>query len=492
MKFTRIKEKIRRATASALAAMMLLLPCGQAYAAQVEVTVEKLVLGEGFIIDPTLVTVPDSGKKASLVIEDLIYDAFPNVGMPIKYNGGGSTFYVQGIWDPSRNRLLTEFDPDFPTFSGTGWMLTVENVFIGTSAGARTLRNGDVMRWMFTKQYGNEFGINADNLGTNGKADKDDLVWKVAVINDEGSKSDYGSAYTNAMSVLAKLNASQSEVDNALAALENPGQNPNPGGPGANPDDPGANPDGPGNPGTGQAPAGSEITATVVVPEAGAGVEAGQNPQYVTAEEIGAIAPGKFEIENGVAMTKTTAVVSGLSPDDARKIDAATVTPLPIFSAGVSSGGTAVVSIKVSLDKYDGARLGDVAMLKLKRDGSAEPLAMAADAKALKAASFIWTDMAGQPKDVSGKIVAGRSYYLNVAITDDSEYDLDATPGKIIDPLAMASTVTPQDDGGSNNDDDAAAGDSSGGGCSTGGSAQALFGLLCLAAIAPRRTRRSS
>jgi MYXO-CTERM domain-containing protein len=229
-------------------------------------------------------------------------------------------------------------------------------------------------------------------------------------------------------------------------------------------------------------------------------MEAGKDPQYLTAENIGEVAKDAYTLENGVAVTNTAAVVSGLKADDAKKIDAATVTPLPIFSAGVSDGGTAVISLKASLDKYDGKKLGDVVMLKLKRDGTSEALRRAGDAKDLSAASFIWTDASGNPRNLSDKVVAGRSYYISVAIEDDSAYDLDTTPGRIIDPLAMAAAKAPgtEDDdnaGGDNNgggDSAGAASDGNGGGCSTGGNVHALFGLLCLAAIAFRRTRRSS
>jgi hypothetical protein len=107
-------------------------------------------------------------------------------------------------------------------------MVTVANTFIGTSAGSRILTDGEVMRWQYTTQLGAEFGVGADNLGGNKLANKDALVRKVAEINEAGNKADYGSAYTNAVSVLTTLAAAQAQVDSALSALDKPTPTPTP------------------------------------------------------------------------------------------------------------------------------------------------------------------------------------------------------------------------------------------------------------------------
>ena len=57
---------------------------------------------------------------------------------------------------------------------------------------------------------------------------------------------------------------------------------------------------------------------------------------------------------------------------------------------------------------------------------------MAAGIDSLASGAFIWTDAAGNPLSVSEKTISGRNYFLNVAIEDGSEYDLDATtPGAV-------------------------------------------------------------
>jgi hypothetical protein len=202
-----MKKNRRLSRLFALFILFLLASVAPAYAAQVAVTVEKLAEDGGFIVEPSLVTLPGNSPTAANVIKQLLISR----GIQFQYTGQeGSEFYMTTI----AGLGYTTENP-----SG-GWMITVNNRYIGTSAGLHTLYDGDVMRWQYTKQLGADIGGNPDNLGESGKPDKDELIWKVAEINAAGNQSDYGSAYTAALSVLKNLSASSSAINSAFATLD--------------------------------------------------------------------------------------------------------------------------------------------------------------------------------------------------------------------------------------------------------------------------------
>jgi hypothetical protein len=507
-----------------------------AYAAQVAVTVEKATLGEGFIVEPALVTVSE-GQTVESVTTALLTARFPGVARAYKTSGTGTRFYLQGVYDPSRGGLLSEFSQG----SGSGWMITVNNFFIRTSAGTHRLAGGDVIRWQYTKQLGRDLGEDANVLGTNTKADKDRLVWKVAEINAAGNRSAYGGAYTSALSLITDLSASQSSVDSALAALDSitPGSGgttpggttpgggtdtgTTPGTPGGGGTDTGTTPGTPGGgtdtgttPGTPGTPSGGTDTGTVpgggsdtgtspgtpggttpgagtdtgIAPSATPGAKAEImtttpfSPASGIEKAIGTGAAGASDLQalgygDSVAVNADGAVTFSEeafrnAPGAAPLMDAQkTVTPLPVFRAGVTEGKTALVTIKLTLDGYAGETLGSMAVLKMTRGGSVARLTMAQSAESMVSGSYVWTDAAGNAVSPSEKAVIGRNYYMSVAIGDGSEYDLDREPGTIVDPLALA--VAGSGSGGWN--DDGSGGSPSGGGCDAGAGVLSLLPL---------------
>jgi hypothetical protein len=196
-----------------LASLAFALSLTPALAARVAVTVEKLVLGEDFIVEPTLVDLPE-GQTAADVITTLLSSKFPGVEA-YSSSGTGEYFYMSGIYDPSRGELLSAFSEG----ELSGWMVAVNNEFLGTSAGVHAMRDGDVMRWQYTKRLGADLGEDPNNLGFSTKADKDLLIWRVAEINAAGNKSAYGASYSAAMSALGDLDSTQVSVDSALKGL---------------------------------------------------------------------------------------------------------------------------------------------------------------------------------------------------------------------------------------------------------------------------------
>jgi hypothetical protein len=196
-----------------------------------------------------------------------------------------------------------------------------------------------------------------------------------------------------------------------------------------------------------------------------------------------------MESSNGVVVIKGSEFINGLSAAAASGIDTAkAITPLPVFHSDVTAGGTTLVTLKVNLDSYGGEDISAVAVLKMTRGGSVVRLLRAVDQQSLISGAYIWTDALGYAISPSEEITAGGSYFMSVAIEDNSEYDLDGNLGTIVDPLSLA--VTKKTSGGGYNGDGINA-QSDGGGCDTG--AFGGFGLaslaICSLALTARKRR---
>jgi hypothetical protein len=478
------------------AATLLFAP---ADAAQVAVTVEKLTAsGGGFIVEPTLVTLNGSVEPLSVVTLRVL-DAKFQGGKGTAYDYTGTTtsgFYLSKVYDPYSGGFLGEFD-EGTNFSG--WMVTLNNSFIKASAASFSLVNRNVVRWQFTKNYGKDIGTDVETLGASTKPSKDDLIWKVALINGAGNKSAYGGAYTTAVNVLADLGATKDQISNALAALNavnpdggdnnnNDGGDINPGGSGDPDDDdsPGGdiNPDDDDNPGVGGGTASEVQKAPVVTPAPGSGIMAGETQPLSVAMANG------FGFENLVTETtygvavKADAFEDGLA--DNLKTSVNTITPLDMTDTKVPDNTTiALFSLKTPLDKYAGKALSSIAVLKMKRDKSVGVLTMASTVEDLASGSYVWTDKDGKQKKGDEKAAIGKEYYLSVAIKDnDIDYDLDQEAGKVVDPLALAIADTKDNvnDGNETN--------GGGGGCDAGAAGILALSLTALASATARRRGR--
>ena len=198
-----------------LALFLVMFSFVPANAAQVAVTVETLTEnGGGFLVEPTLIPLSGGNLKAAQMTLGLLSSNSLNVD----YTGSPTSAYF----------FITAIGGFGPGTDGQGgWMVTVNDKFIKYSAGVYTLKQGDVMRWQYTKNYGLDIGTNIWDWDETSDPvpstliNKDALIWKVAEINSAGNGSSYGSAYTSAMSVLKNRNASPGEISSALAALNN-------------------------------------------------------------------------------------------------------------------------------------------------------------------------------------------------------------------------------------------------------------------------------
>lgn len=216
----------------------------------VAVTMEKFTLGQGYIIEPVLVTVPKY-TPASKVITDLLKKKYPKIEQPWKMTGKvEDTFYLSHVYDTDydysnfpeyvkkaaaerggdftlerKNDWLGEFD----FYNMSGWMYAINNNFPGVGAAAWTLEDRQVMRWQYTV-FGYGADLNADNSewGTASlinTARKDDLIWRIAEINAMENKAtfltegDNQKHYDEAMKVLQVMDTPQKELDRLLQAL---------------------------------------------------------------------------------------------------------------------------------------------------------------------------------------------------------------------------------------------------------------------------------
>ncbi|MCL1806053.1 MAG: hypothetical protein FWG28_08680, partial [Clostridiales bacterium] len=132
---------------------------GDSETVTVYIDFEGYNLGQGFYIEPIALTLPAGSSAADATVALLTQE-----GYGFEAIGGGDSFYLSYVLDfdkgeiapPSYitvplgegkgNGALGEFD----YYYTAGWMITVNHVIIGSSAGGFILEDGDVIRWQFS------------------------------------------------------------------------------------------------------------------------------------------------------------------------------------------------------------------------------------------------------------------------------------------------------------------------------------------------------
>lgn len=106
---------------------------------------KKVVPKNGVILEDTKVTV----QKGSTVF-DVLQKVTKEQKIQLEYNYTPSykNYYIEGIGN------LYEFDAG----NLSGWMYSVNNTFSGCGCSAYTLKDGDVIRWMYTCNLGKDVG----------------------------------------------------------------------------------------------------------------------------------------------------------------------------------------------------------------------------------------------------------------------------------------------------------------------------------------------
>ena len=141
------------------------------------------------------------------------------------------------------------------------------------------------------------------------------------------------------------------------------------------------------------------------------------------------------------------------------------IAPLPVFTADVEIGKTAMVSYKLTGSALKAKTAEEVRVMKILSSTTAGEFEYASEITADMDGKF--TIQQADGKIHSGALEAGTDYLLTLFIKDGSSFDLDgAKDGSITDPAAIFSTTTTEPQHGSSSS-----------GCNGGFGALALLGL---------------
>ena len=200
-------------------------------------TIEKLTIGQGYIQEPVKVNFSKGDTYADVMLQIL-----KNLNLSYKSTTSQYGFYLSAIQDDDNSPAvipqiildaLAKKDDDVSTsrtnqgwlgeFDYTkysGWMYTVNNTMPNVGMGNQAPADGDVVRFQFSVYgYGSDIGFGYGGDPIIVAADKGTLIKKIAEINEASNQALYGDSYTAAMDVLKKVDATQAEVDAALANL---------------------------------------------------------------------------------------------------------------------------------------------------------------------------------------------------------------------------------------------------------------------------------
>ena len=141
------------------------------------------------------------------------------------------------------------------------------------------------------------------------------------------------------------------------------------------------------------------------------------------------------------------------------------IAPLPVFTATVDEGKTAMVSYQLTSSALKAKTAEEVRVMKILSSTTAGEFKYASEITADMDGKFTIQNTDG--KIHSGALEAGTDYLLTLFIKDGSSFDLDgAKDGSITDPAAIFSTTTTEPQHGSSSS-----------GCNGGFGALALLGL---------------
>ncbi|BDF70285.1 hypothetical protein CE91St41_24880 [Oscillospiraceae bacterium] len=214
----------------------------------VAVSVDADTIGLGYLVRPTLVTVPKY-TRASQVITDLLSQnglRWTNTGTvnssfylsgirPVDQTSAKPANYLMNVKDfyfneaDRSDKLLSEFDYN----QWSGWMYSIgdsDNAeypsFPGVGCSEWRMIDGEVMRWQFTA-YGYGADLNADNSAWGSSSlvpdagNKSELTWAVAALRRDKSDAvlEKDENFVAAIKVLENPAATQAQIDSAYEAL---------------------------------------------------------------------------------------------------------------------------------------------------------------------------------------------------------------------------------------------------------------------------------
>lgn len=218
----------------------------------VTVTIERFTIGQGYLLKPTSVevdkdaSVKDVLEKAAqenniklnattssygYYLDSISYADTGVVNIPESISsmpgidadyGGGYTVHYDA---PTNTTVNSRFEDEQKLGGGSftdlaGWMYALNNKESDNGMDAQPVADGDVVRVQFSVYAaGADIGFKSWYAGIESAklADKDSLIKKVAELS---AKENQDKDLTEAISVLEKYDATQQEVDDALAKLQ--------------------------------------------------------------------------------------------------------------------------------------------------------------------------------------------------------------------------------------------------------------------------------
>lgn len=198
------------------------------------ISVEKGTLGQGYIIEPTAVTL-QSGDTVKTVTERVL-EANGRSALTRTESYG---YYIAGISDPDRGaisipafvqQMITAKDlkvntndikepqylNEFDYTTQSGWMYCVNNVYPEVGAASTKVQSGDVIRWQFTMVgQGQDLKEGDPSISANEKLNRDNLYKTMAYIHKTSelmNRADIRTAYANCINVLGNLTSKKSDL----------------------------------------------------------------------------------------------------------------------------------------------------------------------------------------------------------------------------------------------------------------------------------------
>lgn len=245
-----MKHRKRKVTAMLLALMMVItmLPLGvlaEGGTKTVTVSIEKFVLGQGYIMEPTMVTVPEDAT-----VEAAINQALTQTGHTANITAGYYGPYIKGVTDLNRGEVqvpqkvldaLTAANLVFVSEDATpdtldtgdycaysGWLFSVNNVFPNTGISNTTVNEGDVIRVQFSLTGGSDVDGKCSWVTPvyPDYANRTDLTRALAEINHKKlsnpsylTQNNLQTAYDTAMAIMGDFESTQAQVNTAYTAL---------------------------------------------------------------------------------------------------------------------------------------------------------------------------------------------------------------------------------------------------------------------------------
>ena len=199
------------------------------------ISVEKGTLGQGYIVEPTAVTL-QSGDTVKTVTERVLK---ANGRSALTTMNSTYGYYLQGISDPDRGaisipafvqQMITAKDlkvnindikesqylNEFDYTTQSGWMYCVNNVYPEVGAASTKLNSGDVIRWQFTMVgQGQDLKEGDPSISANEKLNRDNLYKTMAYIHKTSelmNRADIRTAYANCINVMGNLTSKKSDL----------------------------------------------------------------------------------------------------------------------------------------------------------------------------------------------------------------------------------------------------------------------------------------